>query len=91
MDVLSTSSNDNKVAWYENLGNGTFGVQQVISTDARSPYCIYSFDLDGDGDMDVLSASGDDDKIAWYENLGNSTFSSQQIISTNVVSVSCVY
>ena len=68
MDVLSASSNDNKVAWYENDGNGNFGAQQVITTNADGARNIYAADLDGDGDLDVLSASGDDNKIAWYEN-----------------------
>ena len=75
-DVLSASSYDDKIAWYENLGGGVFGSQQVISTQANSPWSVYATDLDGDGDADVLSASGhpspfiqDVDKIAWYENL----------------------
>ena len=31
-DVLSASFVDDKIAWYENLGGGSFGVQQVITT-----------------------------------------------------------
>ena len=69
-DVLSASTYDDKIAWYENLGGGAFGPQQVITTDADVVYSVYATDLDGDGDADVLSASQDDDKIAWYENLG---------------------
>lgn len=68
MDVLSASSNDDKVAWYENDGNGNFDAQQVITTNADAVRNIYAADLDGDGDLDVLSASGNDNKIAWYEN-----------------------
>jgi hypothetical protein len=66
-DVLSASDYDDKIAWYENLGGGTFGPQQVITTSANQPYSVYAADLDGDGDADVLSASSVDDKIAWYE------------------------
>ncbi|MBA7711231.1 hypothetical protein ES703_120186 [subsurface metagenome] len=33
-DVLSASAYDDKIAWYENLGGGTFGAQQIISTQA---------------------------------------------------------
>src|SRR5690606_4680577 len=32
MDVVSASSNDHKIAWYENDGLGNFGPQQVITT-----------------------------------------------------------
>jgi hypothetical protein len=84
MDVLSASSNNDDLVWYENIdGMGAFGSQQIISINANSPYSVYAADLDGDGDMDVLSASSIDDKIAWYENLdGEGDFGAQQIITT---------
>ena len=31
-DVMSASTVDDKIAWYENLGGGSFGTQQVITT-----------------------------------------------------------
>ncbi len=88
-DVLSTSGLaqlnwESKVAWYENTdGLGTFGPQQIITTEAINPTSVYAVDLDGDTDIDVLSASFAPDRIAWYENtdgLGN--FGPLQIIST---------
>jgi hypothetical protein len=92
MDVLSASINDNKIAWYENTdGAGTFGAQNVISTDAIKATSVYSTDLDGDGDMDVLSSSFNDDKIAWYENDGTGNFGSQIVISTAASGASSVY
>ncbi|MBK9461508.1 MAG: VCBS repeat-containing protein [Sphingobacteriales bacterium] len=57
MDVLSASSGDDKIAWYENDGSGNFGTQQIITTDANGATSVYAADLDNDGDMDVLSAS----------------------------------
>jgi len=72
--VLSASSGDDKIAWYENLGSGVFGSQQVITTAQGEPVSVYATDLDGDGDADVLSASAYDDKIAWYEHLLAATF-----------------
>ena len=71
-DVLSASHNDDKIAWYENLGGGAFGAQQVITTAADYARSVYATDLDGDGYADVLSASKNDDKIAWYKNLQGS-------------------
>jgi hypothetical protein len=83
-DVLSASYGDDKIAWYENDGDGNFGSQQVITTAADGAECVYAIDIDGDGDNDVLSASLFDDKIAWYENTdGSGTFGTQQIITTN--------
>ena len=49
MDVLSASSGDDKIAWYENLGSGNFGPQQVITTAADGATSVYAADLDGDG------------------------------------------
>lgn len=80
MDLISASYKDNKIAWYENLdGQGNFGSQNVISTNAMGANSVYAADLDGDGDIDVLSASIDDDKVVWYENLnGSGNFGTQQ-------------
>ncbi|MBK9462848.1 MAG: VCBS repeat-containing protein [Sphingobacteriales bacterium] len=67
IDVLSASEEDNKIAWYKNNGNGGFGNQQIITTDANKAMYVYAADLDNDDDIDVLSSSYDDDKIAWYK------------------------
>ncbi|MCF6348385.1 MAG: T9SS type A sorting domain-containing protein [Flavobacteriaceae bacterium] len=85
MDVLFASTFDSKIAWCENTdGQGSFGVPQIITTDAELAVSVYSSDIDGDGDMDVLSASVNDDKVAWYENIdGQGSFGSQQIIATD--------
>ncbi len=102
-DVLSASWNDDKIAWYENVGagngvnGGSFGPQQVITTDAETATSVYATDLDGDGDADVLSASHFDDKIAWYENVGSGnganggSFGPQQVIWGSAVGARSVY
>jgi len=70
MDVLSDSNYGDKIGWYENTdGQGSFSVQQIISTNVDDIRSIHATDLDGNGVIDVLSASFDDNKIAWYENL----------------------
>ena len=91
MDVLSASQNDDKVAWHENDGAGTF-TTHTIATSADGPLSVYAADVDGDGDIDVLSASFNDDKIAWYENNGqaNPTFTTHTI-STNCDFARAVY
>ena len=82
-DVLSASSSDDKIAWFENQGGGVFSSQRVITTDADEATSVYAADLDGDGDADVLSSSEADNKIAWYENQGGGVFSSQRVITTD--------
>ncbi|WP_299761623.1 T9SS type A sorting domain-containing protein [uncultured Dokdonia sp.] len=69
MDVVSASSTDDKVEWYENIdGQGTFDFPQILTTDMESVRDVFVSDLDGDGDMDILAASPFDDKLAWFEN-----------------------
>ncbi len=87
MDVLSASSTDDKIAWYENTdGQGSFGSQQIISTQGDQTRFIYAADLDGDGSPDVLSASFADSKIAWYKNTnGLGDFGQEQIVTYNMV------
>lgn len=69
LDVVSAAAGANEVAWHENVdGKGTFGLPQVITSDAQWIVSLETADLDGDGDLDVLSTSVGDDKIAWYEN-----------------------
>ncbi len=85
MDVLFSSFENDKIAWFENLdGQGTFGLEQIITTDVSFAIDVYVSDLDGDGDMDVLSASENDNKIAWYENTnGQGLFGLPQVITTS--------
>jgi len=69
MDVLSSSAEDKKIAWYKNTtGDGSAWTANSITTSADGAWSVYAADIDGDGDMDVLSASRNDDKVAWYEN-----------------------
>ncbi len=86
IDVLSTSTYDDKVAWYENTdGNGDFGEQIIISTSADGPVSVIATDMDGDGDMDVLISANWGDKIAWFKNTnGGGNFGTLQIISDSV-------
>jgi hypothetical protein len=86
LDVLSASSLDDKIAWYENRTihrSAAFPAQATISTAADAARSVFAADVDGDGDLDVLSASAGDDKIAWYENTDAAgSFGAQQVIST---------
>jgi hypothetical protein len=93
LDVLSASSNDNEIAWYENTdGLGTFGPQQIIFAGALGAWSVFAADVDGDADVDVLSASLLDDTVAWYENMdGTGTFGPQLPISTVVQAAISVF
>ncbi|NOZ74966.1 MAG: hypothetical protein GXO90_06245 [FCB group bacterium] len=90
-DVLSASLLDNKIAWYENLGDGNFGEQQIISSQAAGANTVSVADLNSDGYPDVISASWYDDKIAWYQNDGSGHFGSQRIVTTETDFVNSIY
>ena len=68
MDVLSTSANDSKVAWYENDGSESF-TEHVISDSAISARDVFATDVDGDGDLDAITCEEVDNLgVFWFEN-----------------------
>jgi hypothetical protein len=70
-DVLSASTNDDVVAWYENSGSSTPGfTYRLISASGDGAISVFAADLDRDGDADVLAASRFDDRVVWFENQG---------------------
>ena len=93
IDIMSASSRDDKIAWYENTaGDGSAWTERIISTSADSAISVYAADVDGDGDIDIMSASDRDDKIAWYENTaGNGSAWTEHIISTSANGAKSVY
>ncbi len=84
LDVVSSSADDNKIAWYPNDGSGNFGAQRIITQAALGAEDVIVADLDDDGNLDVISTSADDNRIAWYRNDGNGNFVNQQTITTAV-------
>lgn len=91
-DVISSSANDNKIAWYRNDGLGNFGAQLIISTNALAARQVTANDIDGDGDIDIIYAAAAADKIIWHENTnGLGDFGNERIISTNVNGVISVF
>ena len=83
LDIVAAASRDDLIAWYENLGSGSFAAQRVITTAADNVEDIHAADLDGDGWPDVVSASYNDSKIAWYRNEGDGEFGDQRVITRN--------
>ena len=88
IDVLSASSLDGKVNWYENLdGQGDFGIEQTVFTDVNifvpgGTMTVAAHDLDWDGDKDILYSNTT--KIYYFENIdGLGTFSSVKLVSND--------
>ena len=81
LDILSSSTQDNKIAWYKNLGGGVFGIQQVITNSAKSCKSTHAIDIDSDGDLDILW--GGIFSLSWNKNLGGGVFDVNEIIISN--------
>ncbi len=100
LDLVSASSVDDTIAWYQNDGASppsflTVGTS-TISTAADGARSVFMADLDGDGDLDALSASETDNEIAWYENrltdgVNNDFNPTQKVISTAASGAKSVY
>ncbi|MBL7943297.1 MAG: VCBS repeat-containing protein, partial [Flavobacteriales bacterium] len=84
-DVITCSSNDQKLAWYAGDGNGNFGAQQVIDNSLDSPFYLDIADLDNDGDNDILLTTGLYElsaDVAFYRNEGSGNFSAPTILAS---------
>lgn len=87
-DLISASSSNDRIAWYENDGFGNFSRQKIIADPIYLVNSIDVADIDGDGDLDIVSTNdvlflgGErfDGNVNLYINDGNGNFSSPQRI-----------
>ncbi len=84
LDLLAYSLDNNSVYWYKNDGTQNY-TQQILDTNATSPYDISATDLDNDGDIDIIVSAYNDDELVWYQNNGNQEFTKKSISSPNPV------
>ncbi|PHR95021.1 MAG: hypothetical protein COA78_31020, partial [Blastopirellula sp.] len=81
MDVVGSSTTDNKIAWYENDGKQNF-TEHIISNNGYWSRSLFVADVDRDGTLDVLSGSNAMGRIVWYKNDGKQNFTEQYFGST---------
>jgi hypothetical protein len=72
-DLVAAAELSNVILWFENLGNGSFGAQQVISTES-SPFRFVLADVDGDLDPDLLAAFITTPGVLWFRGLAGGAF-----------------
>ncbi len=70
IDILSTSSNNDKVSWFENDSQGQSFTENIISSTFNGASDVCADDIDFDGDIDVLAVAGSDSLVTWWENDG---------------------
>lgn len=75
LDLLSASSTDDKISWYESSG-GSFPsfTKKTVSTGVDGATYVFGGDYNGDGEMDVISTSTVDKKVSVYINDGSQSF-----------------
>ncbi len=74
IDVVATSQFDDKIVWYQNLGNDSFSSELVIGTGVDDPRSVVVGDINNDGYNDIISGSFADKETIYYLNNGNGTF-----------------
>ena len=72
-DLLSGAGSSDRVVWYRNRGDGTFG-DEIELDRMENPGSVIAADLDLDGDPDIV-ASSRQDGISWWANYGDGRFS----------------
>ncbi|MEQ1566084.1 MAG: FG-GAP-like repeat-containing protein [Myxococcota bacterium] len=85
LDVLASTTDQDVVVWYPNLGGQTFGPGRGVATALTSTNGVAAIaaDLDGDGDADVV-ASSETTRLAWYPNDGAGGFAEPVILAEDV-------
>ncbi len=83
-DVLTASSGDNTVAWYEN--NDALFTQHIVTDTLDGAYAVYPADLDKNGYIDLVVAGYGADSIVWFAHDGGMvpTFTAHVITDTAV-------
>ena len=90
LDIAGASSEDNTVAWYENLAISGWSSKRQISSSLNGARFVTAADVDGDGDSDVIGASFYDASIRWYENEGTGQWVGERLegnLQGNVVTI----
>ena len=90
MDIVSASSNDDTIAWYEYTTGTSTGppwTAREIDTNADGAAAVFVADMDNDGDMDIIVAFIEDGTIAWYETTAIPEFSNIMMPIVSVLAI----
>lgn len=70
LDIVAASYNDDRIAWYENLGTSppTYTFRNITAGYADGPRSLDVGDINNDGKLDVVFVSELDNKLQWTKN-----------------------
>ena len=83
-DMVTSSFSDNKIAWYEGLGNNDFSEQKVIYEDTDFPTKVIDGDMDNDGDIDLIVTYYETNEIAILKNDGYGNFDEPVLLASDL-------
>lgn len=86
LDIASASKVDNKIAWFENLGDGNFISEIILNSNMPGASSIFAGDIDGDDDLDLICSA--DNTIAWFEYLSDQNMFSIAVFIDSLEGVS---
>jgi hypothetical protein len=96
IDVLGACSLDDRVVWWENAATdaGIYWTEHTIDPDFDGATCVWSDDIDGDGDIDALGTAefDDDSDISWWENVdGSGQYWNEHVLDRTSDGLHCVH
>lgn len=68
IDLVVAYFDEDILAWYKNLGDGTFEDIQIVSQVIDGAFFPSCFDLDGDNDLDIVLGLSNTLGLYWFEN-----------------------
>ena len=68
IDVVGGGFDSHRVEWWENTdGSGLDWIEHVVDSTAGGPRCVFTADMNGDGNLDVLGADVNQDRVLWWD------------------------
>lgn len=74
-DIIIQNSFLNSITWYKNLGNSTFGTQQIISNTVLQNKDVLIADINSDTKLDVMAPDSGNNLIKWFDNTNGNALS----------------
>ncbi len=92
LDVLSASSIDNLITWWENLdGEGTSWSSHTVASGFEGAWGAECCDIDKDGDNDIFGSAMTADMVVWWENDGSDTSWTEHIIDGSMDGAKAIF
>lgn len=83
LDTAYASRLEHRIGWFENLGDGQFGLEQEVTDEADGIWFLHAADLDADGRVDLLQ--GAPGSLTYLPNEGGGSFGEPRPLSLSII------